>query len=573
MATLGRPLQDNCSDLNFDPFTYTCTDDKQYFLSDKIDPDNNFYSKLTVDSLYFTEEQFKQKFSATGIGQFSLIHFNCRSLASNFIKLKESITTLEFKFDVIALSESWLSDNDNDIFCIEGYDILSCSRLNKKGGGVVLYIKESLQYKYLPEKSKCIDNCAEILSVEIALEKDKKATICCIYRAPNTNLDMLSDFMYNAIFRNKRNKTIYVCGDFNVDLLQYDKHRDTNNFVDQLYSLGLHPLITRPTRITNHSNTLIDNIYTTDVTSCIQSGLIINDMTDHLPIFQITEYKHNNNITIIHSSRRLANERNINTLINDLVNADWKEIYDSDDINCMYNTFTEIITELYQSNCPIIYEKVKRKRPDKPWMTNGLKNACRKKNLLYKEFLKTRTIVSEEKYKKYKNKLTAILRRCEKQYFTELLEINKGNMKETWKILNGLINKKSKGKQICTEFNGDESKITGDKTIANGFNNFFVNIGPSLAKRIPKCKDSLFTQFLPDKVEDTMFLRPVTEEEIMQQVKNAKNKKSKDHDQFDMCLVKKIIPYIVKPLAHICNTSQERYFSRPDENSESHTVI
>ena len=41
----------------------------------------------------------------------------------------------------------------------------------------------------------------------------------------------------------------------------------------------------------------------------------------------------------------------------------------------------------------------------------------------------------------------------------------------------------------------------------------------------------------------------------MQQVKNAKNKKSKDHDQFDMCLVKKIIPYIVNPLAHICNTS------------------
>ena len=90
-----------------------------------------------MDSLYFTEKQFKQKFASTGIGQFSLIHFNCRNLASNFIKLRESITSLEFKFDVIALSESWLSDNDNDIFCLEGYDILSCSRLNKKGGGVV----------------------------------------------------------------------------------------------------------------------------------------------------------------------------------------------------------------------------------------------------------------------------------------------------------------------------------------------------------------------------------------------------------------------------------------------------
>ena len=188
-------------------------------------------------------------------------------------------------------------------------------------------------------------------------------------------------------------------------------------------------------------------------------------------------------------------------------------------------------------------------------MTNGLKNACRKKNLLYKEFLKTRTNVSEEKYKKYINKLTAIMRRCEKQYFTELLEISKGNMKETWKILNGLINKKTKGKQISMEFNGDDSKITEDKAIANGFNNFFVNIGPSLEKRIPKFNDILFTQYLPDKIDDTMFLQPVTEEDILQLVVNAKSKKSKDHDQFDMCLVKKIIPHIVKPLAHICNTS------------------
>ena len=78
------------------------------------------------------------------------------------------------------------------------------------------------------------------------------------------------------------------------------------------------------------------------------------------------------------------------------------------------------------------------------------------KNLLYKELLQTRTIVSEEKYKKYINKMTGILRRCEKQYFTEILEIKQGNMKETWTILNGIINNKSKGKQICTECNGDE---------------------------------------------------------------------------------------------------------------------
>ena len=41
------------------------------------------------------------------------------------------------------------------------------------------------------------------------------------------------------------------------------------------------------------------------------------------------------------------------------------------------------------------------------------KNACKKKNMLYKQFLKNRTIERETKYKKYKNKLTAIFRYSE----------------------------------------------------------------------------------------------------------------------------------------------------------------
>ena len=152
-----------------------------------------------------------------------------------------------------------------------------------------------------------------------------------------------------------------MCGDFNIDLLQYDKHNATNNFIDQLYSLGLHPLITRPTSITSHSNTLIDNTFTTSLSN-IQSGLIINDISDHLPIFQITEYIHNKRSNVTY-----------------------------------YNTFTEKLTKIYNTTCPIIKQKIVNKRPDKPWMTNSLKQACKKKNLLYRQFLKKRSITSEEK--------------------------------------------------------------------------------------------------------------------------------------------------------------------------------
>ena len=55
---------------------------------------------------------------------------------------------------------------------------------------------------------------------------------------------MLSEFLTN-ILRNVRKNTVYMCGDFNVDLLQFDKHDATNDFIDQIYTLGLHPLITR----------------------------------------------------------------------------------------------------------------------------------------------------------------------------------------------------------------------------------------------------------------------------------------------------------------------------------------
>ena len=93
---------------------------------------------------------------------------------------------------VIALSETWLIDNDTDSFNIDGYKMFTCSRTNKSGGGVALYINDSLQHKYLPYIYKCLDNCAEVVSLEIALTNGKKALICCIYRAPKTDLEQLN---------------------------------------------------------------------------------------------------------------------------------------------------------------------------------------------------------------------------------------------------------------------------------------------------------------------------------------------------------------------------------------------
>ena len=85
------------------------------------------------------------------------------------------------------------------------------------------------------------------------------------------------------------NKICYIMGDFNLNLLKNQNHNATGEFLDGLYSHLFFPLITLPSRITSHTATLIDNIFSNHVEhSYLKSGLLITDISDHLPIFSIS---------------------------------------------------------------------------------------------------------------------------------------------------------------------------------------------------------------------------------------------------------------------------------------------
>jgi len=88
---------------------------------------------------------------------------------------------------------------------------------------------------------------------------------------------------------NDKTYTYFVCGDFNINLMHYSKVKCVTDYVDMFHSLYCKLLIDKPTRITKHSTTLIDHIYTNDVKSNIVSGIIIDDLSDHLPIFAISK--------------------------------------------------------------------------------------------------------------------------------------------------------------------------------------------------------------------------------------------------------------------------------------------
>ena len=180
-------------------------------------------------------------------------------------------------------------------------------------------------------------------------------------------------------------------------------------------------------------------------------------------------------------------------------------------------------------------------------MSNVLKNACRKKNHLYRLFLRDRTEISESRYKTYTNKLTSILRSIGKAYYSKLVAEKKGHIKETWAILNTVIRKQ------CTSIKYPIHIKCGDKDISN---KFFTNITSKLAENITNSDGNFsINDYLGGMIGNCLYLKPVDEEEVINTVKTCTRKKSTDFEDTSMDIVANVIPVISKPLTHICNNS------------------
>ena len=87
---------------------------------------------------------------------------------------------------------------------------------------------------------------------------------------------------------NQEQKTVFLLGDFNIDLTHYNEHKPTNEFLDSLASNSYLPYIIQPSRHTSHSKTLIDNIFSNVISKDIISGNITATISDHLPQFLIS---------------------------------------------------------------------------------------------------------------------------------------------------------------------------------------------------------------------------------------------------------------------------------------------
>ena len=122
--------------------------------------------------------------------------------------------------------------------------------------------------------------------------------------------------------------------------------------------------------------------------------------------------------------------------------------------------------------------------PRKPWMTYCLARSCNTKSKLYKKFVRFPTRQNKDKYVTYRNKLKTWLRKAEHSYYKEQFERHKNNLSLVWRTIKRILYSNQKSDIIdCINVNGH--KITDKSSMAQKFNEYFTNIGPSLAEKIP----------------------------------------------------------------------------------------
>ena len=247
----------------------------------------------TIDSLYY-DAKYLNSCNNAEKSCLSFIHFNIRSIKKNADKLQLCLQSLNTEFSVIGLTETWLSDNDSllGIHNIPGYTYIGNGRTGRSGGGVGVFIKDNLKY-CIRKDMKLFNENVETIFLEIVSKRDK-IVIGIIYRPPGRPVRDFVNDLEPILFKISTEKKLgFLMGDFNINMLKNSTDNSSTEFQQAMNSYSFFHLINKPTRITNQSSSLIDNIFVNNFNNVVMPGIFICDVSDHLPVFAFSKLKSN----------------------------------------------------------------------------------------------------------------------------------------------------------------------------------------------------------------------------------------------------------------------------------------
>jgi hypothetical protein len=199
-----------------------------------------------------------------------------------------------------------------------------------------------------------------------------------------------------------------------------------------------------------------------------------------------------------------------------------------------------------------------KKHEKQPWITAGIIKSLKTKSKMHKQNFNAKSPQQQtlltDKYNRYRNMLTQIIRKAKTIYWNKVFTETKYDIKQTWKNINNILRKTRNKHNFPNSFSHDGKILTNHNDIANAFNKYYINIGPSTASSIPQTTTNLSSlPIIPQA--SSFFMTPTTDEEIIRIIKQLKPKTSCGFDNINSKIIKLSNMTIALPLAHIINLS------------------
>jgi hypothetical protein len=353
------------------------------------------------------------------------------------------------------------------------------------------------------------------------------------------------------------NRSFIFC-DSNINLLKITNKVAARDYLDTVHNNGFLQLISKATRISGNSYSLIDHIFCNHFNHLYKTGTFLADISDHLLNFVslnplTTKTKHNppNKHTRIFSLDKMTGFRDV------LQQQNWFNVTSVQEVDASFDAFWDIFKPIYETYFPLKILKLNKNRHSiNDFMTPGLLISRGRKIELHRLALIDPTNFSD-KFKLYRNIFNATLRASKKLTYDMKFSQFAKNPKKTWELLNELTSKnKSKSNSNIPFIISNGNKIDSPQEIATEFNSFFVNAGQSIVNSVP-ATDTSPESFLPNPDTETpeFDLGNISPTHILDIIKSFQNKSSLDIDGISLKLLKFICPTICTPLAHIFNLS------------------
>lgn len=221
----------------------------------------------------------------TSNSDISILFTNIRSAVRNRDDLSAATDTTSA--DIVILTETWLNDSvrDSEIFYSQkNYSVFRCDRAGRRGGGVLIAASDNFQCFKLN-----IDTALEFVSVHITIEF-QKFLFCVCYRAPSANSNFCSDLRdaLTTVHNMFPNLPILLFGDFNFPDIDWsnpsyiitDRLSESSNFLSVCSEFSLTQLISKPTRVTPSTSSILDLLLTTSP-NLISNITYIPGISDH----------------------------------------------------------------------------------------------------------------------------------------------------------------------------------------------------------------------------------------------------------------------------------------------------